>query len=224
MILKFNGGDQTQKFTSLYLVEQINFFRQQEGNRAVLSHPNFLKKIEKEFKEEIEEEKIYFRLIIKELETGSTRTKVYELDYEQSLQILMSESKFVRKAVLEVIKQQQAEIESLKQLVPSYQIEDPIERAKMWIAEQEEKKVLENKVQNLSVAFNIESQWLSILKVSIHNRVNEKIFDWRKLKKESERLGFEVKKMPSRRYEYQNVYHKDVFRACYPQFNYNFED
>lgn len=105
----------------------------------------------------------------------------------------------------------------------SYQIEDPIERAKAWIKEYEEKRLLERKVENLSVAFNIESQWLSILKVSLHNKVNEKIFDWRLLKKESQRLGFEVKKMPSRRFEYQNIYHKDVFRGCYPQFDYNFE-
>jgi phage antirepressor YoqD-like protein len=111
-MIKLFGGDQTQNFTSVYLVEQINLFREQEGNRAVLNHPNFLKKIEKEFKEEIAEENIYFRLIIKELETGSTRTKVYELNYEQSLQILMSESKFVRKAVIEVLKRQQSEIES----------------------------------------------------------------------------------------------------------------
>jgi phage anti-repressor protein len=105
----------------------------------------------------------------------------------------------------------------------SYQIEDPIERAKAWIKEHEEKRLLERKVENLSVAFNIESQWLSILKVSLHNKVNEKTFDWRLLKKESQRLGFEVKKMPSRRFEYQNIYHKDVFRGCYPQFDYNFE-
>jgi anti-repressor protein len=105
----------------------------------------------------------------------------------------------------------------------SYQIEDPIERAKAWIKEHEEKRLLERKVENLSVAFNIESQWLSILKVSLHNKVNEKLFDWRLLKKESQRLGFEVKKMPSRRFEYQNIYHKDVFRGCYPQFDYNFE-
>jgi len=69
-----------------------------------------------------------------------------------------------------------------------------------------------------------ESNWLSILKVSMHNKVSEKVFDWRKLKQASDKMGYEVKKMQSRRFKYQNLYHIDTFRVCYPQYNYNFKE
>ena len=47
-----------KKFSSLYLVEQINLFRKEEGGRVNLRHSDFLSKIENEFSEEITERKI----------------------------------------------------------------------------------------------------------------------------------------------------------------------
>jgi len=106
-----------------------------------------------------------------------------------------------------------------------------LEALKALVATEEEKqlllesnKQLETKVDNLSTAFMNESNWLSILKVSMHNKVSEKVFDWRKLKQASDKMGYEVKKMQSRRFKYQNLYHIDTFRVCYPQYNYNFEN
>ena len=106
-----------------------------------------------------------------------------------------------------------------------------LEALKALVASEEEKqlllesnKQLEIKVDNLSTAFMYESNWLSILKVSMHNKVSEKVFDWRKLKQASDKMGYEVKKMQSRRFKYQNLYHIDTFRVCYPQYNYNFEN
>ena len=106
-----------------------------------------------------------------------------------------------------------------------------LEALKALVATEEEKqlllesnKKLETKVDNLSTAFMYESNWLSILKVSMHNKVSEKVFDWRKLKQASDKMGYEVKKMQSRRFKYQNLYHIDTFRVCYPQYNYNFEN
>lgn len=219
--------DNSQKFSSLYLVEQINIFREQEGNSVMLVHSDFLKKIRVEFEEEIGMGKISDTPYIHP--QNGQEYKMFELDYEQSLQILMSENKTVRKRVVEVLKKQQEQINSLK--IHSYQIEDPIARAEAWIQEQKEKialaesnKQLETKVDNLSTAFMYESNWLSILKVSMHNKVSEKVFDWRKLKQASDKMGYEVKKMQSRRFKYQNLYHIDTFRVCYPQYNYNFEN
>jgi len=106
-----------------------------------------------------------------------------------------------------------------------------LEALKALVATEEEKqlllesnKQLETKVDNLSTAFMYESNWLSILKVSMHNKVSEKVFDWRKLKQASDKMGYEVKKMQSRRFKYQNLYHIDTFRVCYPQYNYNFKE
>lgn len=46
------------QITSLELLEQINFFRGQEGNRSELQHKDLLKVIRDEFEEEINEGKI----------------------------------------------------------------------------------------------------------------------------------------------------------------------
>jgi hypothetical protein len=89
------------KYSSLYLVKQINLFRKEEGNRATLMHYDLLKKIEKEFDEEVADGNIsvsYYK------DKSGKQSKYYELDYELSVQILVSESKIVRKAVLANLK------------------------------------------------------------------------------------------------------------------------
>jgi phage anti-repressor protein len=77
------------------------------------------------------------------------------------------------------------------------------------------------KVENLQIGLDNLLSWISILKVASHNRVSEKVFDWRKLKAKSLEMGYEVKRTESNRFTYQNLYHVDVFRVCYPQFNYD---
>lgn len=115
--------------------------------------------------------------------------------------------------------------EQLKSLaLNSYQIQDPIKRAEKWIEEQKEKLLLENKVENLSTALDSLVEWTSIIKVCQFNKVKESAFKWQVLKKKSEELGYEVKKAQSSRFDYQNLYHVNVFRACYPQYRYDFLD
>ena len=104
------GGDQTQKFSSIYLVEQINIFRGQEEGRAELAHSDFLKSIEKDFEEELGQGNIS---VTSYKDKSNRDSKMYELNFEESLQMLMKESKIVRKQVVEVLKSQQAEIKSL---------------------------------------------------------------------------------------------------------------
>lgn len=90
------------------------------------------------------------------------------------------------------------------------------------IAKEEEKEQLLLQVNNLSTALDSLVEWISILKVSQFNKIHENNFDWRILKKGSEQMGYEIKKGQSNRYVYQNLYHVNVFKACYPQFKYNF--
>jgi hypothetical protein len=90
--------------TSLELLEQINFFRLQDGNKTELRHDNLLQIIRDEFSEEIRDLKIQVSYYTKETGNGTIRTyPMYILTYEQGKQVLMRESKFVRKSVIKYI-------------------------------------------------------------------------------------------------------------------------
>lgn len=83
--------------TSLELLEQINIFRREEGNRTELGHNDLLKVIRDEFEEEISLGKISQSTYI------NSRGKEYPmfvLTLNQAKQVLMRESKFVRRAVI----------------------------------------------------------------------------------------------------------------------------
>jgi phage antirepressor YoqD-like protein len=120
-----------QKYTSLYLVEQINIYRKEEGGND-LHHSDFLKKIRLEFEEEVNEGKI--SSVDYKDKKGEMR-KSYELTFEQSLQILMSESKTVRKRVIEVLKKQQ---ETIKNLTPVFKVPQTFKEALLLAVEQQE--------------------------------------------------------------------------------------
>lgn len=97
---------ETKYITSLELLDEINFFRKQEGNRKKLQHKTLLEIIRDEFEEEIGEQKILPSTYTND------RGKLYpmfELTIAQSKQILVRESKFVRKAIIKKLE----EIESI---------------------------------------------------------------------------------------------------------------
>lgn len=98
--------DQKKYISSLELLEEINFFRKQEGNRTKLKHNDLLKIIRDEFEEEISQGKISLS------DYKSDRGKLYpmfELTISQAKQVLVRESKVVRKAVIKKLD----EIESI---------------------------------------------------------------------------------------------------------------
>lgn len=88
------------EFTSLELVEQINTFREQEGNRAKLQHKDFLKIIRDEFEEEIGQGKISPSSY---KNSQNKEQPMFVLNSSQAKQVLVRESKFVRKAVIKYI-------------------------------------------------------------------------------------------------------------------------
>ena len=97
--------NEEKRFSSLFICDEINKFRDLEGNRSKLRHSDLLAKIEKEFEEEIHQRKISLQFNIRQLPNkGTAQDKYYELTYEQSLQLLMGESRYVRKGVIEVLK------------------------------------------------------------------------------------------------------------------------
>jgi Rha family phage regulatory protein len=87
---------------------------------------------------------------------------------------------------------------------------------------QAEKEQLALKVDNLETALDVLVEWVSIIKVALHNRVHEKKLNWRVLKAKSDSMGYIIKKAESPRYGYQNLYNVNVFKACYPEYDYNF--
>ena len=92
------GITTNKTITSLELVEQINLFRKEEGKEISLRHDTLLNIIRDEFEEEIGLQKI--------LETQYTHPQnkqkypMFELTITQGKQVLLRESKFVRRHVV----------------------------------------------------------------------------------------------------------------------------
>ena len=106
-------GDSVQMkdtLTSLELVEQINLFRKEEGKDNELLHKNLLAVIRDEFEEEIGQLKIqptYYR------DQWNRQQPMFVLTLSQAKQVLVRESKFVRKHVIAYIEQLEAVVKKL---------------------------------------------------------------------------------------------------------------
>lgn len=133
------------EFTSLELVELINQFREQEGNRKELAHGDFMKVIRDEFEEEIHAGNISLMSQDIEIGNGATRkSPMYILNLHQSRQVLVRESKYVRRAVIAYI--DKLEQSALPQDYPSAL------RALADQAERTQKLMLENKMKDQQIA------------------------------------------------------------------------
>ena len=87
-------------FTSLELVDLINLFRKQDGNKKELLHKSFLNLIRDEIEQEVNEQKI---LPVEYKDKKGERKPMFILSLKQSRQVLVKESKFVRKAMIQYI-------------------------------------------------------------------------------------------------------------------------
>ncbi len=131
------------KITSLEIVLEINKFRKEEGNKNELRHDNLLQIIRDEFSEEIS------LLKIQESTYKNDRGREYPmfiLSFNQAKQILMRESKFVRKAMINYI-------EKLEEQIKNPFANLSIQQMMIATLQEQEKivdrvEVLENKVDN----------------------------------------------------------------------------
>ena len=131
------------KITSLEIVAEINKFRKEEGNKNELRHDNLLQIIRDEFSEEIS------LLKIQESTYKNDRGREYPmfiLSLNQAKQILMRESKFVRKAMINYI-------EKLEEQIKNPFANLSIQQMMIATLQEQEKivdrvEVLENKVDN----------------------------------------------------------------------------
>lgn len=117
------------KITSLEVLEQINFFREQEGKKKELQHNDLLKIIRNEFDQEIHEGKISFMFQEIKIGNGATRkSPFYILTYNQAKQVLMRESKYVRKAVIKYIEHLEKQVQGAINYQEQDYIKELIER------------------------------------------------------------------------------------------------
>ena len=118
-----------ETITSLELVKEINMFREQEGRHTELQHKTMLGIIRDEFEEEINEQKI---LPVEYKDAKGENRPMFVLKYAQAKQVLVRESKFVRKAVI-------AYIDKLEKALKSqYQVPKSFAEALRLAAEQQE--------------------------------------------------------------------------------------
>lgn len=93
--------NKNEKITSLELLKQINLFRLEENNKSELRHDNLLQIIRDEFEEEIS--------LLKIQETHYTHPQnkqkypMFILSIAEAKQVLVRESKYVRKAVIKLL-------------------------------------------------------------------------------------------------------------------------
>ena len=91
------GITTNKTITSLELVEQINLFRKEEGKDVELQHKTMLAIIRDEFEEEIGQQKI---LPTSYKDQWNREQPMFELTIAQGKQVLLRESKFVRRHVV----------------------------------------------------------------------------------------------------------------------------
>lgn len=74
----------------------------------------------------------------------------------------------------------------------------------------------QDKRKSLEAELDRSKEWYSIKRVAHMNGVSHKAFDWRKLKRESTRQGYGVKKIFDANYGEVNTYHMNVWEKVYP--------
>ena len=127
---------QKSTITSLELVDQINIFRK-EDDRSPLAHNDLLKVIRDEFEEEISLGKISQR---EYTNSRGQNYPMFELTIPQAKQVLVRESKTVRKAVIAYLER----LESRVNMPQTY-----LEALKALVSAEEEKLQLSAKLQEV---------------------------------------------------------------------------
>ncbi|CAL7909635.1 phage regulatory protein [Fusobacterium necrophorum] len=111
------------EMTSLELVEQINFFREKEGSKNKLLHKNLMAVIRDEFQEEINELKIQ---PVEYRDKKGEKRPMFILTLSQAKQVLVRESKYVRRAIIQYIEKLEQALRQPKQTKLDFQEKDVI--------------------------------------------------------------------------------------------------
>jgi anti-repressor protein len=118
--------------SSLELVEQINIFRREDENKNDLAHSDLLKVIRDEFEEEIGMGNISYTPYIHP--QNGQEYKMFDLTLNQAKQVLVRESKIVRKAVVAYIEKMEKKLADVQPKLPS----NYLEALKLLVVKEEE--------------------------------------------------------------------------------------
>ena len=138
----------TENITSLELLKQINLFRSKEENKSKLGHNDLLKVIRDEFEEEISLGKISHTPYIHP-QNGQTYP-MFNLTISQAKQVLVRESKFVRKAIISYLE----ELESKKNSIDFSNPDNVLMLVQNWKQERDEKEKLQKQLKQNEVKIN----------------------------------------------------------------------
>ena len=108
----------------------------------------------------------------------------------------------------------QTYVEALKALVRAEEEKEALALENSMQAAQIDE--LEEDVDRLSELADELFNYSSIIRIAKLNNVNEKTYNWRKLKAASKVKGVDVKQSPCQRYGIKNLYHTDAWKAAYP--------
>lgn len=141
------------------VVDMINRFRAEEGNRAKLTHPNFMKKIRKEMnilKSAGFDNEVNFYLV-EYLDKKGEKRPCYRMNRNAILQMAASESAIVRAKIIQYIealenrlKQQQISADQIKQMIDEAvqaAVAPIMDRLEKLIATKETPKTKESKIK-----------------------------------------------------------------------------
>ena len=96
-----------------------------------------------------------------------------------------------------------------------------IEALEALLAAEKAKAALQQDNALLNTIIDNEFGYSSILRAAQQLGVSETVFKWPALKKATLAAGLEIKRVPSPRYAYQNLYPIVAFERCYPQFDFS---
>jgi hypothetical protein len=154
-------------------------------------------------------------------------TQEYYLNQKQAVFVCMkSETDRAFDVQADIVRVYDAHLNGQAQQLPDFN--DPIAMARAWADSRERELLAEAKSRALSndnallnTIIDNEFGYCSILRAAIHLGISEKAFKWQLLKKATLAAGLEIKRVPSPRYDYQNLYPIKIFEQVYPQYDFS---
>lgn len=170
--------------------------------------------VKRRFNECDAEEKVDYDLLpkIEEQVSGAKHSIDYVIKLDTAKEMAMLEKNVIGKQVRKYF------IEVDKRYKENIMPKDFPSALRAYADEVERRQIAEQEKEKLQIELDYSKDWFSIKRVAKMNGVDWKIFDWRNLKSVGLEMGYEVKKIFDANYGEVNTYHREVWEACYPEY------